>query len=167
MLNRLVSILLKVISAISAAGVILMMLHIVLDVILRASGVRFYATVEIVSGYYMPLIAFLPLAWVERQRQMIVIEVFSGFYSPRGLRINDAVVAVFTAGVYALLCVMTFEEAMGKFGTRAFLMSASIRLPIWIAFFLPPAGFGLATLVSLLNAVDGKTAKSEPTGASP
>lgn len=160
MLRRLVTILLGALSLISAAGVVLMLLHIALDVVLRTSGVRFYGTVEIVSGYYMPLIAFLPLAWVERQKQMIVIEVFNGLYTPRGLQINDAIVAVFTAAVYALLCVMTLEEAMGKFGTQAFLMSASIRVPIWFAFFLPPIGFGLAALVSLLNAFDVNMAES-------
>jgi TRAP-type transport system periplasmic protein len=52
------------------------------------------ATNEIVSRYYMVLIAFLPLAWVERRAAWSRWSCSTAMLSPRARRISDALVAL-------------------------------------------------------------------------
>jgi TRAP-type C4-dicarboxylate transport system permease small subunit len=71
---------------VGAIGVLLMMLHVGADIASRnIFGRPIPATNEIVSRYYMVLIAFLPLAWVEqRRRSMVSVEVLDSVLGPTG-----------------------------------------------------------------------------------
>ena len=133
-------------SVLGAAALILMAIHIVVDTVLRTVGNPVYGTVEIVAGYYMPVLAFLPLAWVINRERMIVIEVFGGLYSERMMRLNTLVDSLISGGLIALLAYATWQEAMGKMATRAFIISVDLKLPIWIAHFFPPVGLAMAAL---------------------
>jgi TRAP-type C4-dicarboxylate transport system permease small subunit len=134
--------------------VLALLVHVVLDVATRNLAARpIPATNEIVSRYYMVLIAFLPLAWVERNRSMVSVELLDMAMSPGMKRASDAVVALLAAVIYAAIAWVTWAEALRAFNTGSFVDVLGRRVPVWPTYFLPPLGFLLAALVTLLRAV--------------
>lgn len=154
-LDRFVNAIAAGLALVGAIGVVVMLVHIIAYVVMRTFfSSPIPATVEIVSSYYMVIVAFLPLAWAERRGDMIAIEVFASLY--RGIvgRIVDIFVALVTTGVYAILTYTTWLVALREADTGAFVMSLSVAVPIWPGYFALPAGFALATLVAAYRAFD-------------
>lgn len=139
-----------------AAGVILMLLHVTAYVVMR-HFVRspIPATIEIVSYYYMVIIAFLPIAWAERRGDMITVEVFQHLMTPAVKRWIDVLVAFVTCAAYIALTWTTWIVAMREFGSRSFVLSLSIAVPTWPGYFVLPVAFALAAIVSLYRALKG------------
>ncbi|MEZ5889783.1 MAG: TRAP transporter small permease [Xanthobacteraceae bacterium] len=135
-----------------AVGIVLMLLHICAYVIMRhvvASPIP--GTIEIVSSYYMVLIAFLPLAWAEWRGEMVSVEVFAGLFSGVLKKPNQLFVALITAAAYATLTYTTWVVAMREYATKTFVVSLQMPLAVWPSYFILPAGFALATVVALLR----------------
>lgn len=135
-----------------AVGVVAMLVHITTYVVTRhlfAAPVP--ATVEIVSYYYMVLIAFLPVAWAERRGEMISVEVFAHFFKGPWQKIDAVFVALVTAGAYMALTYTTWLMAMRAFDSKTFVISLKIAVPVWPGYFALPAAFGLAAIVTLLR----------------
>ncbi|KRA47420.1 TRAP transporter small permease [Devosia sp. Root635] len=149
-LDRLVVRISDGLALLAAVGVVAMLVHITAYVITRQfTHSPVPATVEIVSYYYMILIAFLPLAWAERRGEMISIEIFAPLMKGRVGRINEIFVALVTSGVYAVLTYTTWLVAMREFSARSFVISLSVVIPVWPGYFVLPVGFCLAALVTL------------------
>ena len=156
-LDRLVVRISDGLALLGAVGVVAMLVHITAYVIMRQfSHSPVPATVEIVSYYYMVLIAFLPLAWAERRGEMISIEIFAPLMTGRIGRINEIFVALVTAGVYAVLTYTTWLVAMREFSARSFVISLSVVIPVWPGYFVLPIGFALAALVTLYRGLAPK-----------
>lgn len=135
-----------------AIGVFAMLVHICAYVIGRhVASAPVPATVEIVSNYYMILIAFLPLAWAERRGDMVSVEILGQLLKGRFKTINAVFVTLVTAGAYAILTYTTWIVATKQFATKTYVISLSMTIPIWPAYFILPLSFGLATLVCLLR----------------
>src|SRR5262245_6163210 len=129
----------RFLTMLGAVGVVLMMLHVCLDVLLRTFGFApIPATVEIVSYYYVVLLAFLPLAWVERQHSMIAMELLDPLL-PSGLRrISDIAIALLATAIYSALTWSTWLSAANNLASGAFVMALDLSIPIWPSYFLPP-----------------------------
>ena len=156
-LDRLVVRISDGLALLGAVGVVAMLVHITAYVITRQfSHAPVPATVEIVSYYYMVLIAFLPLAWAERRGEMISIEIFAPLMKGRVGRINEIFVALVTSGVYAVLTYTTWLVAMREFSARSFVLSLSVVIPVWPGYFVLPIGFALAALVTLYRGFTSK-----------
>ena len=156
-LDRLVVRISDGLALLGAVGVVAMLVHITAYVVMRQfSHSPVPATVEIVSYYYMVLIAFLPLAWAERRGEMISIEIFAPLLTGRIGRINEIFVALVTAGVYAVLTYTTWLVAMREFSARSFVLSLSVVIPVWPGYFVLPIGFALAALVTLYRGFTSK-----------
>ena len=156
-LDRLVVRITDGLALLGAIGVVAMLVHITAYVIMRQfSHSPVPATVEIVSYYYMVLIAFLPLAWAERRGEMISIEIFAPLMTGRVGRINEIFVALVTSGVYAVLTYTTWLVAMREFSARSFVLSLSVVIPVWPGYFVLPIGFALAALVTLYRGLSPK-----------
>lgn len=137
----------------ASVGVVVMMLHVCVDIVLRTFfAAPIPATVEVVSRYYMVLVAFLPLAWVERRHGMISVELLDGFLSAGGKRVADVVVALFAALVYGVMTYTTWLVALDNYATGTFVLALNTQVPVWPSYFLPPLGFALAALATLLRA---------------
>ena len=135
-----------------SVGVVVMLVHICAYVIGRhLAAAPIPATVEIVSNYYMVLIAFLPLAWAERRGDMIAVEVFGQLLRGPFRRIDALFVAIVTAGAYAILTYATWLVAMREFAVRSYVISLSMTIPVWPSYFILPLSFGLAMVVCLLR----------------
>ena len=155
-LDRLADRVAQALALIGAIGVIALLLHVGIDVITRnLLGRPIPATNEIVSRYYMVLIAFLPLAWVERAGAMISVEVLEGMLPRAALRLSDALVAILATLVYAGIAWVTWGDAVKNWRTGSFVDVLGMTIPVWPTYFLPPAGFALAASITALRAVRG------------
>lgn len=158
----------RMLAFVGAVGVILMMIHVCADIIARTiTGASLPATVEIVSYYYMVLVAFLPLAWVERRDGMISVELIEFMMSPRLIKISDAMVAALGTVIYAVMAYATWITAVKNYVTGTFVVALQVKIITWPGYFLPSIGFALAAgilVVRLLeitrDSVDG-TRESE------
>lgn len=132
----------------SGAAVTLMMLHVCIDVVGKyLFNAPAPGTITIVTEYYMPVLTFLPLAFVHRRNAHISVEVLTQRFPARlqyhiyhwGLLI---VVAVF-----ALLTWTTWGEAGKKYALQTFMVEQGYQVPTWPGHFFPPIGYGLMTLL--------------------
>ncbi len=137
-----------------AVGVVVMMLHVGADIVLRTLfDAPLPATIEVVSRYYMVLVAFLPLAWVERNNGMIAVGLIEGMLPKLARRVSDIMVAMLAAAIYAVMAYTTWLVALDNYDSLSFIVVLNSEVPVWPTYFLPPLGFALAMLATLLRAV--------------
>jgi TRAP-type C4-dicarboxylate transport system permease small subunit len=137
---------------IGAMATVLLMLHVATDIALRnLFNAPVPATFIIVTNYYMPALAFLPLAWLEKSGGMIQVELINGALSPTIMRVSDLLVAVISAVLYGILALVTWRTAMSNTALGSFILSNQTPIPIWPAYWLPPLGFGLAAMAAMLR----------------
>ena len=137
---------------IGALATLLLMLHVVADVAMRnLFNQPIPATYEVVVNYYMIALAFIPLAWVERSGAMVQVEVINGALGPRGMWLSNLLVAVISTVIYAVLAYVTYNVAIRNFGTGTFVLANQVRVPTWPAYWLPPLGFALASVICALR----------------
>lgn len=150
--ERLTKYLSMVVVFVGAISVILMMLHITLDVFLRPfHSFSIPATLTMVTKYYMIALTLLPLAWVEKNQSMIVVEVFSTIYQGSLLRFNRFCVNGASVFLYGILAKATWEQAVDQFQAGTYVASLNIPIPIWPAFYILPISFSLAALVCFIR----------------
>lgn len=146
--------LLAILAGLGAVAILALMVHVVADILMRNLMNRpIPATFEIVTHYYMITLAFVPLAWLERSGGMVRVEVLDGVMSPAMIRISDRAVSLLSAAIYGALTWVTFEAALRNTHSGTFVMTQSTRLITWPAFWLPPLGFALVTMVVAVRAV--------------
>ena len=144
-----------VLAVLGAAGVILMLLHVTAYVVSRhVMATPLPATVEVVSHYYMILVAFLPIAWAELRGDMIAVEVLDPLFAPAFRKWLTILVALLTCAAYLILTYTTWLVAMREFEARSFVISLSVALPTWPSYFILPVGFALAAMISLYRAAE-------------
>jgi TRAP-type C4-dicarboxylate transport system permease small subunit len=149
-IERFINIVTSGLALLGAIGVVAMLVHVTAYVVLRyALQAPVPATVEIVSYYYMVLIAFLPIAWAERRGDMISVEIFEKFFVGRLGRIVEIIVALITTAVYVVMTYTTWLAAMREFSAKSFTISLSIAIPTWPGYFILPLSFALAAFVTL------------------
>jgi TRAP-type C4-dicarboxylate transport system permease small subunit len=145
----------RLLALIAAIGTVAMMLHICLDVALRnLFRISLDTTPDIVARYYMVVVAFLPLAWLERRNGMVSVELLDWALNPRARQISDIFVALFSAAAYGLLAWTTARSALRHYDVGTFVEFVNYRMPVWHSHFLPPLGFILAAAICLLKALE-------------
>lgn len=144
----------------SGGAVALMMVHVCIDVVGKfLFNAPAPGTITIVTEYYMPILTFLPLAYVHRRRAHISVEVLTKTLSPRLQFHIHHLGLVIVLVVFALLTWTTFGEAQKKLQIGAFMMEQGQRVPTWPGHFFPPVGYGLMTLLvayELLRYLSGR-----------
>lgn len=150
----------RLLSLISAAAVVLMMLHVCLDVVLlNLFRISMNSTPEIVARYYMVALAFLPLCWLTLRDQMISVELLEFAMPPRVRRLSDFLVAVSGVALYALLAYATWGKALREARTGTFVELVRYQMPVWHSYFIVPVGFALAALACALIALAALSGK--------
>jgi TRAP-type C4-dicarboxylate transport system permease small subunit len=145
----------RVLALIGSIGTVVMMFHICLDVALRDFfRISLDTTPDVVARYYMVVVAFLPLAWLERRNGMVSVELLEWALGPRSRQVSDVLVALFSALVYGVLAWTTARSALRHFEVGTYVEFTDYRMPVWHSYFLPPLGFVLAASVCLLKAVE-------------
>ena len=139
---------------IGSIGLLMLLVHVAAEVVARnLVGRPIPATNQIVSHYYMVLIAFLPLAWVEHSRAMISVELFEAMLPAALRRVSDFLVALIALVIYAAITWVTWGDFVKNFNVGSFVDVLGWKLPIWPTYFLPPLGFALAAVIMGWRAV--------------
>lgn len=145
----------RILALIGSIGTVAMMFHICIDVALRDFlRISLDTTPEVVARYYMVVVAFLPLAWLERRNGMISVELLEWLLGPRTRQVSDVFVALLSALIYGVLTWATTKSALQHFAVGTFVEFTDYKMPVWHSYFLPPLGFVLATCVCLLKALE-------------
>jgi TRAP-type C4-dicarboxylate transport system permease small subunit len=153
-LTRLIGRIIDATTVIGAVAVALMMIQITADVVAKFVFLApLPATITMVSNYYMVIVAFLPLAFVERRDGHITVEVVTEFM-PARLQRNLAVWATaLSAVVFALLTWRGLHDATAKYDIGAFIMEQGVKVEIWPSHFILPAGTALMSLVLVFKII--------------
>ncbi len=137
---------------IAAAAVVLMMVHVTLDVVLDVLFNRpIPATLVIVSNYYMPLVAFLPLAFVERLDNHVKVDVATQFLPLVAQRHLYGWTFLVCLGICVLLTYATWLEAVSKFRVGSFSLERGVAVPTWPVRFAAPLAYGLLSVLYLFK----------------
>lgn len=129
-----------------------MMLHIAAEVIARVVfNNPLEGTTEIVAGYYMVAVVFLPLAWVARQDDHIFVELFTRRLKPRTVLRLDVFAGLMTLAYIAFFTWQTGAKALEETMAGEVWETASGYLAIWPSRWLLPVAGLLMTLYVLLR----------------
>jgi len=133
-------------------AILLMMLQIMAEVALRtAFKVTIPGTEETVSAYYMIGCAFLPLAWVERQRAHVRVEVFTLWLSARQAAAVDGIVCLVCAAGTSVFAYAALGKALAMMRTNEILIG-TIDVVVWPSRWFVPLGLAAMALYMLLHA---------------
>jgi len=125
-------------------AITLMMVHVTVDVVARKLfGAPLPGTLAIVTYYYMVLIAFAPLAAVERVRGHIGIGAIE--FVPVLVR-HQAWISLVTGFAMALLAWRGWVGAVRDWTIGAVQVQGNAVVPVWPARFLVPFGAGLMAI---------------------
>ncbi|WP_226627037.1 TRAP transporter small permease subunit [Alloyangia pacifica] len=144
----------RAVMALACAFMLLMMAHITTDVALRYffDG-RLIGTLEIVSYYYMVVIVFLSLGYVELRGEHIRVDLFAKMM-PQGVQLALYLLACVLGLVFfGLLFWQSAQDALSA-TTRAEEAMSNFTFYIWPARWALPVGFAgiwLAVLSNLLK----------------
>lgn len=140
-------------TVIGCATLALMMIHICADVMLKyVLSKPLSGTLEIVSGYYMIITIFAPLAMVELRREAIVVDAFFGYFNKRVQYVCIILSFLVALAVFSAFAYQTTLDAMHAFkiGERAM---GTAEIPIWPARIIMPVSFALAAIVTLFQLI--------------
>ena len=120
----------------------------------------FDGTIEIVSGYYMVAIAFLPLAYITKHEGQIIVELFTRRMSRRKLCLLDAAVNILTFVYMATFAWMTATMAVEQTASRESWETAYGQVEIWPSrWYLPIACTLMAVYLLVRIAADFRKAR--------
>ena len=145
----------RILALIAALCIVAMMVHICLDVVLRNFfRISMDTAPEVVARYYMVIIAFLPLAWLERRDGMISVELLEWILGPRTRQISDIFVALLSTLAYSILAWTTLKSALGHYNVGTYVEFVNFKMQVWHSHFLPPLGFTLAALICVVKTLE-------------
>jgi len=132
----------------------LMMLHVGADV----TGRYFFnyplaGTTEIVGGWYMVAIAFLPWAWLETQNSHIVAGMFEHLGGPRFNFWLNVFVKICTTAFMALFTWQTWVAAVMQTRAGEVLEAAGTFIPVWPSRWALPIAGGLMGAYMVLRLI--------------
>lgn len=126
----------------------LLIVHVTIDVVCRAFlNLPLSGTILAVSLFYMPMIAFVPLAFTETRGAHITVEILYDMLPKALQRLSDGLAHVLSILVFSALAWRTWGEAMSKYGIGSSEMEGSLRIPTWPSYFFLPLGFALIITV--------------------
>ena len=155
----------QALAALSSVTLLMMMLQTVVDVVSNnLLGRPIEGNAEIIAAYYMVMIVFLPLAFVELRHEHINADLLVRSFPPLARRIVYALGAVVSLGFFGVLTWQTAIDAWRSLQISEVMM-ASIFIPVWPAKFALPLGFGaifLAVMVNLAKAMRDPDFSADP-----
>jgi TRAP-type C4-dicarboxylate transport system permease small subunit len=137
----------------ATALVAAMLIHIVLDVALKyLFNKPLPMTVEMVAHYYMVAVVFLPMPLVELRNAGVSVDLFYRMFGQHARRSIMLLAYLGQIAFFGILAYQSSLDALEAMQARRFVY-LDFRLDTWPAAFMLPAGFALATLVSMLRFV--------------
>ncbi len=126
-----------------------MMIHICADVVLKYTiGAPVPATLEMVSYYYMSAAVFLPFAALERDGNLVFVEIIYDRIGADAQTIFHLLALVFSVAYCGVLAYAAWNPAVRAFAAGSYAGTLT-QIPIWPTRFLPIVGFSLLAVVML------------------
>ncbi|MEQ8322515.1 MAG: TRAP transporter small permease [Rhodospirillales bacterium] len=152
-IEKLISLCARALLFLGAVAIVLMMSHVMVEVALRTLFDKSIpGTEEIVSGYYMVAVVFLPLAYVQLERGHVIIELFTLKAGPRLKAWMDGFVYVVCSGALGIFTYATFDKAINM-TTKNEMWIGMIEVTIWPARWILPFGLGIMMMIMILQAI--------------
>lgn len=149
--------------AVAAFGLLLMMVHIALDILSSLLlNTPVPLTNALVTEYYMIAVAILPIACAECRRAHISVELFATRLPAGPRRLMEMAMLALGVGVYAMLTVQSWQQAVDKLASKAFVMEQTTQVSVWPSYYMLPIGFGIMALLTGLKLFCLATGKPEP-----
>lgn len=139
----------------SGAAFAIMAIHIVCDVVGRyLFQSPLPGTVEIVARYYMVVLVFLPLAYVQLQDKHFVAGIFTDGLPEQALLRLKGVTDFVMALVGGYLTWTAISAALHATHSGEQVQMAEFLLPTWPGRWLVPIGLGLMTMIAVLTTIE-------------
>lgn len=149
--------------AIAEIAMLFMMIHVVLQIVLRTMfQIPLDSVPEIVAFYYMAGMVFLAFAYVTREDGHISASLFTDLLPARVNDILQGVIFVVLAIAMAVFAWVTTGEAIRMTAIGEFHQGANMNLPKWPTRWFAPVGAGLMSLTSLVLAADKFVPRRKP-----
>lgn len=151
--ERALDLLSRSLMVLAALAILGMMLQVVVDVALRNIWhSTLPGTEEVVSAYYMIACAFLPLAWVQRERGHVVIELFTSWMPKRATSLLDGVVGLAVACGLLIFTHATFGKALAMTEDGE-IMIGTIDVTVWPSRWMLPVSLGAMALCLIIQSI--------------
>jgi TRAP-type C4-dicarboxylate transport system permease small subunit len=132
----------------------LMMIHVSIDVTARTVfNNPFAGTTEIVSGWYMVAVAYLPWAWITQTNNHIVAGVFERIGSERFGYWVEIAVKMFMLFYVSVFTWQTWLRAVQQTQAGEVWEAAGGFIPIWPSRWMLPIAAGLMAIYLVLRIV--------------
>ena len=133
----------------------LMMMHVSADVTGRFFfGRPIEGTTEIVSAYYMVIVAYLPWAYLARQGNHISVDIFTRLMPLSMAHWLDVFVKALVVAYLSLFVYQTGSQAIGQTRIAEVWQAGTTFLPVWPSRWVPPLAGGLMLLYLVLKIAD-------------
>lgn len=153
---------------------VIMMVHVTADVTGRFFGKPFPGTNEVVAGYYMILLIFLPWAHVTRDDKHICAEMFVRFIPPASMVWIEIGIKMLTLFYISIFTWQTWSRALQQMSRGEALQIVTDYLPVWPSRFALPLAGGLMAIYLVLriisdigDAISGRALVANRGGAAP
>jgi TRAP-type C4-dicarboxylate transport system permease small subunit len=152
-LGTAVSRLTRTMAILAAIVAVTMMLHVVADIFAKyILNYPLLGTIEVVSGYYMVVLVFFPLALVAETEGHIFVELFTRKLPAPAVRALDAIARTVTILVGAGFAWITADEAIRRSIEGEVWEVSDGSMIIWPSRWILPTGIGAMTLLLLVTA---------------
>jgi len=133
----------------------LMMLHVSADV----SGRYFFGrplegTTEVVSAYYMVIVAYLPWAYLARHDNHIAVDIFTRLMPVSVAHWLDVVVKIIVVLYLAIFVYQTGSQAINQTRIHEVWQAGTTYIPVWPSRWLPPIAGSLMLLYLVVKIID-------------
>ena len=143
----------RTLMAIGCVAIIAMMVHVMAEVTLRYFfNASIPGTEELVSGYYMVMVVFLPLGYVQLERGHVIIELFTLKASARTKAWMDGFVYVVCSGALAIYAYAGYHKAIEMTQKGEFWIGI-VDVTVWPARWMMPIGIAVMGLIMILQAI--------------
>lgn len=140
---------------IGAIGMVLMVVHVVVDVTGRfVFNHPLTGTLETVTYYYMVMVTVLPFAYVTRRQGQIVVELFTGWMPARWLGLLEAFTALLTLLFLVVFTWKTGQEAIQKTIIGEVRQAGDADLIAWPSRWFLPLGAGTMACAMVLRMIE-------------
>ncbi len=147
-------------ASLAAIVAITMMLHVVADILTKyIFNQPLLGTIEIVSGYYMVVLVFFPLALVAEAEGHIFVELFTRKLPKKAIRVLDAIARATTIVVGAGFAWITTDEAIHRSIEGEVWDVSDGSMIIWPSRWILPIGIGAMSLYLIVTAWGRTTAR--------
>jgi len=151
-IKRLIDRLSSVLLVLGGIAMAVMMVNVAVDIVTRnLLRITVPGTLELVSYYYMVAVVFLPLAFVQRSRGHVMIELFTLWLPRRVNAFIDAIVYLLGAIGLGLFTYAAFGKAIYMTGVNE-MQFGVIDVVVWPGRWFVPIGCGAMVLQLLLQA---------------